>query len=269
MIWSPDVTFVPSAAQKKSFGGLPNGVVGLNATLKGTNFANRRRGESWVVSRMPDSRGDKRQRDRIRVAHVAGRRRVVTARQQSPSAIKERVPAGYDELVADVPEKAAGLRRRADLQNDRLRRRAGGFAPVEDAVAGLSVVDAAQGTQFRKFVPSEASDDTEEPIEESAKCRRARREARRGLVSAHQNKRVSEAQIHTGDAADHLHFLSSPRSGRPPTRPPTPRSCPISGSVWTPGECLASTCYGQRPSGDRSARSARAAGGNKGRAERR
>jgi hypothetical protein len=31
--------------------------------------------------------------------------------------------------------------------------------------AGLSVVDAAQGTRFRKFVPSDASDD---PIEEAA-----------------------------------------------------------------------------------------------------
>jgi hypothetical protein len=217
------VTFVPSAAQKKSFGGLPNGVVGLNATLKGTNFANRRRGESWAVSRMPDSRGNKRQRVRIRVAHVAGRRRVVTARQQSPSAIKERVPAGYDELVADVPEIAAGLRRRADLQNDRLRWRAGGFAPVEDAVAGLSVVDAAQGTQFRKFVPSEASDETEEPIEESAKWRRALREARRGLVIYRRTKINASVKLKSILATQRIISISSlhldPADHRPDHRP--------------------------------------------------
>jgi hypothetical protein len=50
--------------------------------------------------------------------HVVGSGRVVSAGEQYTCAVKERLPARYEEFVADVSEKAPGLRRWADYQND-------------------------------------------------------------------------------------------------------------------------------------------------------
>jgi hypothetical protein len=54
------------------------------------------------------------------VPHVVGSGRIVTAGEQRPGAVKEWLPARYDELVADVSEESPELRRGADHKNDRL-----------------------------------------------------------------------------------------------------------------------------------------------------
>jgi hypothetical protein len=71
--------------------------------------------------RVADRRCDERQRFRVRMPHVVGRRGIVSAREQCAGAIKERLPACYGELVADMPEEAPCPARWFDLQNDRLR----------------------------------------------------------------------------------------------------------------------------------------------------
>jgi hypothetical protein len=55
---------------------------------------------------VPGHRRDEGQRGRIRMPHVVGSSRVVTAHEQCPGAVKERLPACYDEFVADVSEEA-------------------------------------------------------------------------------------------------------------------------------------------------------------------
>jgi hypothetical protein len=55
--------------------------------------------------------------------HVVGRSRVVFAGEQCAGAIKERLPAGYDEIVADIAEKAPCPVGWLDDQNDCLQSR--------------------------------------------------------------------------------------------------------------------------------------------------
>jgi hypothetical protein len=57
-------------------------------------------------SGVSDGRRDKRQHIRICVPHIVRRRRSVSARQQSPRTVKERLPASHDEFAS---EKSAGV----------------------------------------------------------------------------------------------------------------------------------------------------------------
>ena len=70
---------------------------------------------------MPDGRCDELQHLRIRVRHVVSRCRVVTAGEQYPGAVEERLPAYDDEFVADVPEKSPRLWRGAYHEDNRTR----------------------------------------------------------------------------------------------------------------------------------------------------
>jgi hypothetical protein len=49
------------------------------------------------------------------VPHVVGRGRIVTTGEQCPGAVEEWLPAGDDELVADVADEAARPARRLDV----------------------------------------------------------------------------------------------------------------------------------------------------------
>jgi hypothetical protein len=73
-----------------------------------------------AVRRAPrtEARRDERQHVRIRVPYVVGRGRILSTGEQCSRAVKERLPAGYDELVADVTEKAPWIWGRADHQDN-------------------------------------------------------------------------------------------------------------------------------------------------------
>jgi hypothetical protein len=68
--------------------------------------------------RMPDRRRNERLAWLSWRAAVVGSGQIVSAREQCAGAVKERLPARYDEFVADVSEKAPGFAGWFDRWND-------------------------------------------------------------------------------------------------------------------------------------------------------